>query len=65
MNEKYGSVAYYHVIIKYNFGLLIEALDALCEYNPTMREVSVLMKEVDREVEDEGRRLLKSIEKEC
>ena len=64
MNEKYERVLLYHTIIKYQFGLLIEALDALGEYNPTMREVAVLMKEVDHEIEVDGRNLLKSIEKE-
>lgn len=65
MNEKYERVLLYHTIIKYQFGLLIEALDALGEYNPTMREVAVLMKEVDHEIEVDGRELLKRIEKEC
>lgn len=65
MNEKYERVLLYHTIIKYQFGLLIEALDALGEYNPTMREVSALMKEVDHEIEVDGRQLLERIEKEC
>ena len=63
MNEKYYRVAFYLTIIKYQFSLLNEALDALGEYNPTMREVSALMKEVDHEIEVDGRQLLKSIER--
>lgn len=65
MNEKYERVLLYHTIIKYQFGLLIEALENLGEYNPIMYEVSALMKEVDKELENEGRQLLKEIEKEC
>lgn len=64
MNEKYERVLLYHTIIKYQFGLLIEALDALGEYNPTMREVYALMREVDQEIEVSGRDLLRRIEKE-
>lgn len=65
MEDKYVAVALYHSIIKYQFGLLDDALDALSEYNPLMREVAALMKEVDHELEENGRQLLKSIEKEC
>lgn len=43
----------------------IEALDALSEYNPMMHEVTDLMREVDHEIEVDGRQLLESIEKEC
>lgn len=64
MKEKYYRVAFYLTVIKYQFSLIFEALDALGEYNPTMREVAVLMKEVDHEIEVDGRNLLKSIEKE-
>lgn len=65
MKDKYVEVALYHTIIKYQFILLIEALDALSEYNPMMHEVTDLMREVDHEIEVDGRQLLESIEKEC
>lgn len=58
MNEKYYRVALYLTIIKYQFSLLNEALDALGEYNPKMRELSALMKEIDHEIEVDGRRLI-------
>lgn len=63
MNEKYYRVAFYLTIIKYQFSLLNEALDALGEYNPTMREVLALVKEIDHGIEVYGRKLLKRIEK--
>lgn len=64
MNKKYIAVALYHTVIHYQLEVIIDALENLCEYNPTMYEVSALMKEVDKELENEGRNLLKSIEKE-
>lgn len=64
MNKKYIEVVLYHTVINHQLGLIIEALENLIEYNPRMREVSALMKEVDRELEDEGRQLLNRIEKE-
>lgn len=63
MNEKYYRVAFYLTIISYQFSLLNEALDALGEYNPTMREVLALMKEIDHEIEVDGRKLLKRIKR--
>ena len=63
MNEKYVAVALYHTIIKHQFRLLIDALEELSEYDPTMHEVTALMKEVEHEIELAGRQLLKSIEK--
>lgn len=65
MNKKYMAVALYHTLIHYQLELVIDALENLGEYNPTMHEVSAIMKEVDRELEEEGRQLLESIEKEC
>lgn len=65
MNKKYIAVALYHTVIHYQLEMVIDALENLGEYNPIMYEVSALMKEVDKELENEGRQLLKEIEKEC
>lgn len=63
MNKKYIEVVLYHTVINHQLGLIIEALENLIEYNPRMREVAVRMRELERELEDEGRQLLKEIEK--
>ena len=66
MNEnskKYMAIVLYHTIINHHLNLVIEALEELVEYDPNMHEVSALMKEVEKELENEGRRLLEKIEK--
>ena len=66
MNEnskKYMAIVLYHTIIDYQLNLVIEALEELVEYNPNMHGVLALMKEVEKELENEGRRLLEKIEK--
>lgn len=65
MNEKYIVVLTYHTLISYQFGLLGDLLENLSEYNPIMHEVGAHLKELDSEIEEEGRKLLKSIEGEC
>ena len=62
MNEKYIVVAAYHTVISYQFGVLSDVLEQLSEYNPIMREVAACLKELDSDIEEEGRQLLKSIE---
>ena len=58
------AIAAYHVVINYQFGAIIDALEGLAEFNPKMYEVKAHMEELGRELEDEGRRLLERIEKE-
>lgn len=62
MNKEYVVIAAFHTVISYQFGTLIDALESLAEFNPKMYEVAAHMKELDREIEEEGRRLLESIE---
>lgn len=64
MNKEYMAIAAYHVVIKYQFGALIDALESLAEFNPKIYEAAAHMKELDSELEEEGRRLLERIEKE-
>lgn len=63
MNKKYIMIALYHTVISYQLELVIEALEELIEYNPSMQEVLDLMKKLNIDLEDEGRTLLEEIEK--
>lgn len=63
MNKKYVAIALYHTVISYQLELVIEALEELIEYNPSMQEVLDLMKKLKIDLEDEGRTLLEEIEK--
>ena len=63
MNKKYVAIALYHTVISYQLELVIEALEELIEYNPSMQEVLDLMKKLNIDLEDEGRTLLEKIEK--
>lgn len=63
MNKKYIMIALYHTVISYQLELVIEALEELIEYNPSMQEVLDLMKKLKIDLEDEGRTLLEEIEK--
>ena len=63
MNKKYIMIALYHTVISYQLELVIEALEELIEYNPSMQEVLDLMKKLNIDLEDEGRTLLEKIEK--
>lgn len=63
MNKKYVAIALYHTVINHELELVIEGLEELGEYNPKMYEMAAHMKELDREIEVEGRRLLESLEK--
>ena len=65
MNKEYILVALYHTVINHQLELIIEALEELCEYNPKMYEVKAYMEELGCELEEEGRRLLERIEREC
>lgn len=63
MNKKYIMIALYHTVISYQLELVIEALEELIEYNPSMQEVLDLMKKLNIDLEYEGRTLLEKIEK--
>lgn len=62
MNKKYVSVVTYHTIIKYQFSALIDALIGLSVYNPDMLALAECMSQIDMELEEEGRKLLRRME---
>lgn len=64
MNKEYVLIALYHTVISHQLELVIEGLEELGEYNPKMYEMAAHMKELDREIEEEGRQLLERIEAE-
>lgn len=64
MNKEYVLIALYHTVISHQLELVIEGLEELGEYNPKMYEMAAHMKELDREIEEEGRQLLEKIEAE-
>lgn len=64
MNKEYVLIALYHTVISHQLELVIEGLEELGEYNPKMYEMEAHMKELGREIEEEGRQLLERIEAE-
>lgn len=64
MNKEYVLIALYHTVISHQLELVIEGLEELGDYNSKMYEMAAHMKELDREIEEEGRQLLERIEAE-
>lgn len=64
MNKEYVLIALYHTVISHQLELVFEGLEELGEYNPKMYEMAAHMKELGREIEEEGRQLLERIEAE-